>query len=505
MVRRSVSLNADTNGSTNNGLHVRNTRRIQTLLRRLGTNSGDNATFTAVVLGSSMTLGVGVGGPSRAWSSLLAREMANKSHASVVQVVNKAKGGTTSTWALLRLDSLLVDGVDLVIVDYDVTDCYAMSDSPDDRAYHAATTELLVRRLLTNPRYSPAVLVVHVAVTNSGSWAALDKARQRCYHLMDNAWRVNTLRAYGVPIVSQKLAMWEHFDCPLSEHWPCTEGCNHPGPPAHSLLARLVAAFLLNSTSSSFSPAELGKNDDSLSSSSSRPSSNIYFNDGARVLDDQFCKQMHTGIDGQVPVYTGDVGGDFTVTDARLGLNVTYHTCWGHREDVKGKPGLIAENCHANRSSASDSDSLYFPVQYGASPRLVVTFLRTYTSDTGVVNVSFVPLTRALPPIASSHGAHLSHLPWQHLVALDPLRVSDDGYSRASLTWTNVYAPQRDNSTSRDMKYAILTTVPNAFTPYTSYLIRLQQVDANAAAPYSPRHVLRSSHQKFKLFFVSYC
>ena len=518
------SRNNDNDGRL--GLHVRNVRRIRGLLRRI---QGTDATVTAVVFGSSMTLGVGVGGPDYAWPSLLARKLTTTTNTTTTTintnrkvttsrnlsfaVFNKAKGGSTSVWALLRLDSLLMSGVDLVIVDYDVTDCYAISDTEDDQAYHAAVTELLVRRLLVHSHFQPAVLFMHVAVTNSGSWNALDRTRQRCYHLMDTV-RVDTLRAYGVPIVSQRMAMWEDFSCPLSTHWPCSSGCNHPGPPAHELLARLVAAFLANAT---FYGDEDEGNVDSLASSSP-----VYFNDAARALDDQFCRRLQTGIDGQgsvrmagvtpltsntepIRVFSLPSANEplrmYAIQDVRLGLNATYTSCWRHREDITGKPGLIADNCHST-DRTSVGDSIIFPVTYGASPRLLVTFLRTYTNDTGVVHISFVPFTRKEARV----GAQLGSLPWKRLATLDPLRVSDDGYSRASLTWTNVYAPKRANYTaSRDKKYAELSSVPDAFLPHASYLIRVQQVDANAAAQHSPRHRLRASHQKFKLYFVSFC
>ena len=164
-------------------------------------------------------------------------------------VANRAKGGTTSVWALTRLNALLTDvddewigtpsqsdgnggssrdrhsasnisasssrdsdmghdrgvvvggcggsssGIDLVIVDYDITDCFSLvnnnnnnnnnnnaDDDTDDIINNGTSThphphspqstllaasELLVRRILAHPSM-PAVVFTNVAVPNTG-------------------------------------------------------------------------------------------------------------------------------------------------------------------------------------------------------------------------------------------------------------------------------------------------------------------------------------------------
>ena len=333
------------------------------------------------------------------------------------------------------------------------------------------------------------------------------------------------------------------------------------------------------------------------------------------TLFSQFCGYPHTGIDGQIPPMSnvglsdrhrlshsqnnvplgpsiialgsglglapgsGLAPGPLSVPglglsqglsryrlfDPLLGLDVTYTSCWQHREDVKGKPGLIADTCYAqsnaqpnaqsnaqsnlrtpqlNRINTSQSNlhtpqsnihtsasnHLIFPVSYGAIPRLMITFLQTYSNDTGCVeiyyfplvppfranttsddssghhNVGFGPSLRSGPgaslrpvPIASpvsgagspgpgaslgpgtaiTNESQLTSLPWQRLAYIDPKLTSRDQYDQVSLTWTHVYVPHNNEKTNTLTNSTAATPIKLygefvsaiAMRPHSSYLL----------------------------------
>ena len=148
-------------------------------------------------------------------------------------LMNRAAGGTTTAWALTQLEALLADidqytHLDLVIVDYDVTDCNEMYDSPLEQARVMAATELLARRILAHPK-KPAVMFTNVAVTHSREIKGECGIHNTCYSIGDIRERV--LSMYGVPLISQKHAIWQNFSCPLRKHWPCFRFCSHPMSP----------------------------------------------------------------------------------------------------------------------------------------------------------------------------------------------------------------------------------------------------------------------------------
>ena len=172
-------------------------------------------------------------------------------------VANRAVGGTTSVWAVTQLNSLLSDieqyrHLDLVIVDYDITDCYEMHDSPLEQTRVMAVTELLVRRILAHPK-KPAVMFTNVAVSSSKEMKGDCGIHNTCYSIGEIRERV--LSIYGVPLISQKYAIWSNFSCPLGKHWPCKLFCSHPFSAGHALVTSLVSAFLTN-TSTQYIPRE---------------------------------------------------------------------------------------------------------------------------------------------------------------------------------------------------------------------------------------------------------
>ena len=533
IVQRSVRLNDNVAfsptmpGSWTN-LSTVNFMRLARFMDQIRTqcSSTTPTTFTVVVFGSSMTAGRGVDGFIHAWPNLLQHDLNRifsstcSSSNSTFKVANRAVGGSTSLWALSRVDALLGDvgphsHVDLVIVDYDITDCAEMSDSAADRSHIMATTELLVRRILQHQK-QPAILFTNVAVTHSGSQLEPQcKIYNTCYSMGEI--RQPILRAYNVPIVSQKYAIWENFTCPIVGHWTCGSFCSHPRNNAHHLMARLVSSFVLSHFSNATAALESGQ----LARTDDVDWDAPFMWEESRALDRQLCRHPALGIDGQVPVRTGDHArytlglsddstssvvsytnrvlginrtvGQYTVTSPELGLNFTYVSCWRHDEDVKGKPGLVAEECW-NVSKPLEcnplSDSLVFPVTYGPSPRLILTYLSTYTSNVGCIRVFYVRITNntvvqdalgsAKSIAADDHSQQdaLAHLPWEQINWIDPKRATDSEFERLSLTWVHSFIPEPEHYTKRDFQFGELAD-PSALSPHTSYLIKITQIDAN--------------------------
>ena len=214
----------------------------------------------------------------------------------------------------------------------------------------------------------------------------------------------------------------------------------------------------------------------------------------------------------------------YRLLDPSLGLDVTYSSCWQHREDVKGKPGLIADTFYAQSNPQSNlrapqsninstqsnlralhTNHLIFLVSYGAIPRLMVTFLQTYTNDTGCVEIYFLPLQapfRASASTNTSPGASISlgtrlnsvpspgpgpslspgaspvsgysitnesqliSLPWEKLAYIDPKLTPLDQFDKVSLSWTHVYVP--NNHESNDNNTTTTTTTNNNNSNYNS-------------------------------------
>ena len=558
-----------------------NRNRITSLLHRIRlSKSEDVSNFTFVVIGSSMTMGRGVGGKMNAWPYLLQLEM-NKFFAGNggicpnVTVINRAEGGSTSIWALASLNALLSDvpSIDLVIIDYDITDCSLIQDSVFDRMYVMASTELLIRRLLKKNKKT-AIIFMNVAVSHTGSRLQEEcKIHNTCYSMGEI--RLPVLRAYGCPIVSQKLAIWEHFSCPLANHWPCSRFCSHPLQAAHNLMADLVYAFLINSSMQSISDLFLcprindASNLGAISNDSELLLDGPYLFEETTSLHKQICDSPMVAIDAQGPDvvvtmnndhnigYTADLFnryslnlirfsrlyGDYTkdgrskhysqlsLVNAHLGLNFSYNTCWLYEEDVKGKAGLIANNCWKERSIISSKlsvipnclrDSIIVPVTYGSFPRLTLTFLSTYAQNTGCIRVSTVRITnntfveRSLHRLSQASNATspllkediLASLPWEEINWLDAKRQSAETMN-LSITFVHSFIPEPTHYTARNFQYGELTD-PQLLLPHHSYLVKVMQIDANGEK-ISPtnekqgRGGFRSSPQKFKLYSVSSC
>jgi hypothetical protein len=68
---------------------------------------------------------------------------------------------------------------------------------------------------------------------------------------------------------------------------------------------------------------------------------------------------------------------------------------WALIEDVKGKPGWIAN---------TSESAIYFPLRVGKQPKVVVTFLRTYTRPSGSISLSINGTTDDVKPLTELSG-----------------------------------------------------------------------------------------------------
>ena len=205
-----------------------NVERFRALFRKLKTQN--NTTVNIIVFGGSLTSGMHVGA-HLAWSVQLEGMLRKRYPTHRINVVNRAEGGTTAHWALNRLHALFMDVtdtvVDLAVVDYDVNDCAVYNDNKGDRERVLAITEVFVRRLLGHAT-RPAVLFLNIAIMHKDGGGDGIKAHcsqyGTCYTMGEARWPV--LSRYGVPLVSQKTALWSNFSCPPPKPvWPCIKFC----------------------------------------------------------------------------------------------------------------------------------------------------------------------------------------------------------------------------------------------------------------------------------------
>ena len=428
-----------------------NVARLKKLFRKLmGPHQNANDTLNILAVGGSLTLGLEVG-IKNAWPSRLEALLRKQQQSTRIRVFNRALGGTTSHWALNNLHLLLSEAtsrgdhvsathlstVDLVIIDYDVNDCAYFAVSKSYPSIIASYTEVMLRRVLEH-KTQPAVIYLNVATTNmdkdNGMQPHCD-VYSTCYTIGET--RLPVLRHYGVPLVSQKTALWYNFSCPPpTTLWPCATTCRHPRSPGHEVLATLLAAFLMGATAahSAFGRSLLPSTSSSSAVNNSGTLPATFFVPQSADVESRMCREQSAGINAQVPAPIGDsstLPGDgfyamgtsavqlqsravdlpanagvaryatsgtnitASLTYSTIRVNTTvngqplrfaYRTCWRHVEDVRNKPGLVAEECFNLTRTAKimsstvevasvATNSVFFPVTYGATPRLAVTFL----------------------------------------------------------------------------------------------------------------------------------
>lgn len=370
------------------------------------------------VLGGSMTAGRLVGGYSGAWPRLLNSFLNNKlkptGYENRFRVFNRAISATSSHWALNRLPFLIRpdEEADLIIVDYDINDCALIFDSDDSRGSYLSTIEVLIKRLLAY-KSKPGVIFLNVAINHHGHFLrGTCDMFPTCYSL--NEIRFQLLDLYGIPVISQRQAIWEFFDCQPYEHlWPCTKFCSHPYDTAHDLIADLVFGFLsgqsynrqLCSQSKALRPftdievykadeslwtnevklhrfhpysirasecANVSSGDDLAKNINNKLLSQPFFHNKSKGLNDSTCWMHQTNIENEKD-HSSPLTGQL-IFKSRFKSNVESplafapnnsslltltrispsddNICWQYMEEVAGKPGWINQGC--------EDGSIYF-------------------------------------------------------------------------------------------------------------------------------------------------
>jgi len=184
------------------------------------------------VLGGSLTAGRFAGNKPGAWPAQLhhmLREFRlnnipnmskqismSQSHNGSIIIHNNAVAATDMIWALQSLTDLVEPNSDLVIIDYDVNDCSTIGNNRISHTHILTTTELIIRRIseLYPNSPPPAIMFLNIAVhMSSRSSIQKDcKTFHSCYSISE--MRLPVLNAYYIPMVSQKLALWDNFSCP---------------------------------------------------------------------------------------------------------------------------------------------------------------------------------------------------------------------------------------------------------------------------------------------------
>jgi hypothetical protein len=239
--------------------------------------------------GTSATTGPTCAWPKRLEEVLNARAGLGGGKKAVV-VLNLAKGGTTTFWAVNEFHRIPSDS-NLVLVDFDVNDGAMLNDIPrgarpagssssssDEglglfppqlaslRNSFVAASEVLLRRLLALDS-KPAVVWVDSfafdgrrkpatrglahgpdALSPELGNASCADVLGRGYSLPDA--RAHLAAAYGLPRLSLRDAFWPQLGCPppylgLSRSlWECSDTCHHPTAFTHRSIARLAADLI---------------------------------------------------------------------------------------------------------------------------------------------------------------------------------------------------------------------------------------------------------------------
>jgi len=229
-----------------------NDQRLLKMLRKLHLNESVHV----FVFGGSLTAGRAAGGIAAAWPTRFMNQwilfQQRRLVSGPVITHNLALGGT-SRFLLDNLNLYLHDNtvpVDLIVLDYDVNDCTTLGTKKSLQRYFLVDIELLVRQLMLLSS-EPALLYFNVAISRSvgvgGSLSPLCLDYKTCYQM--DEMKKPIMDRYGVPILSQKLAIWGNFSCPGdSRLWDCSRSCLDPKTHGHELMSILMLKFFYQSS-----------------------------------------------------------------------------------------------------------------------------------------------------------------------------------------------------------------------------------------------------------------
>jgi len=217
------------------GIMPQNYHRIHSFYKKLR-NPHENVIIS--VLGGSLTAGRFAGSKPGSWSGQLHHMLqafrhnnsqnesrhtsTNHNHGNIT-IHNNAVPASDIMYALQSLDDLVEPYSDLVIIDYDVNDCVTIGKNLS-HTHILTTTELIIRRISElRPNYPPpAIMFLNIAIQyiSKSSIQKDCKTFHSCYSISEV--RLPILNAYYIPMVSQKLALWDNFSCLPPGTRPCT-------------------------------------------------------------------------------------------------------------------------------------------------------------------------------------------------------------------------------------------------------------------------------------------
>jgi hypothetical protein len=426
-----------------------NGRRVEKFFRELE----QGQTKHIYVFGGSMTAGRLVGGIHGAWPTLFGHAMNEqlKANGGKIHVHNLAVPATTSEFFLHRIPayfphegetnhSVLGGGqaADMIILDYNVNDCAALSPGgrkPDDvaRLRQLGFFEAIVRRLM-KLHSNPAIVYYDVAVTHTEAFQMGVNCDE--YQSCWQGYEIHTpiLHQYAIPAVSQKDALWPRFTYPPPlEYWDCTRSCAHPKNLAHDFMRDFQVAYfklMLQSVSRRHSeglgPKEGGVNDEEGKSGSKnlvattaaaasetafgatwyeedhrleeKMKSSAFKIKQTKEIDDDICDAYVSSLDHASSMHmlrhrdehgSGVGGRESGEEDAEVKLVHIDSDCWSYGEDVPGKWGWLA-NATSAKSKCFDA-SLVFRMKFGKHFMATMTALQTYDMHAGMVEISLSP------------------------------------------------------------------------------------------------------------------
>mmetsp|Transcript_35553 Transcript_35553/g.96390 ORF Transcript_35553/g.96390 Transcript_35553/m.96390 type:complete len:417 (-) Transcript_35553:255-1505(-) len=212
--------------------------RLSTALAKLVQNRDQSLnpeqTMTIVVLGNSMTEGMGWNTP---WPLRL--ELLSAALHYPVKVINIAARATTSRWALSRIaaERETLERADIVLVDYSITD--QVHTYNNGWGQIASSFRQLMVALLRLPQKPAVVALETIVFDNSSDVATCDTKKTdvaTCVH-----WDIEIdLR---IPVVSYPMAVCGSGDL----HWflNAKSRQEHPNDVTHDLVARAMMGFFL--------------------------------------------------------------------------------------------------------------------------------------------------------------------------------------------------------------------------------------------------------------------
>ena len=295
---------------------------------------------------------------------------------------NYAAGGTTTAGILPALRTILATGPepDLILVDFLVNDAFEAQDWLASRggAYANEEQEEIMRKgghsrleivqaataiLLSRLReYAPsaATILFEPLCTVRGAIARVDP--RVCYETQDA--HVAAADVFGVPVVSYRDVVWpaSQLPEPPDDRFWCCNDTGHPRWEAHQLMADVMVHTWLEMRAgvcarkgAAFAPAPRLES--------------IVAPDLLERFDQ--CRTPLTVHDAKAAA-------------AKSGPGLA-NTHWRLGEDAPGKPGWIASE---HGGSAASDRGLRFDLEFGASPRVIFSFLRSYEGQ-GSVELTF--------------------------------------------------------------------------------------------------------------------